>query len=290
MNSTAEDRLAMVDTRHVSQSLSFPLSVSFYQDAGNRYFANGNYPIALELFTRAIDAIMLGVGPTPSPDAGQLHILFSNRSATFAAMRNFQLALEDAEQVIHMQPSWPKGYFRKGSALEGLVQFNEAQAAYEAGLAIDPKDPFLVKAAADLKTLLEELKSTQAEMCQSPNPDADRFELMVRWLKQGGARFPRLYLQYYSQDHRGVHCLSNIPSDEIILYVPHHLIMTSGVAMESPIGRKIVDAQIDLRSKHSYLAAYLLQEKAKGKESFWEPYISSLPQCQYTHRRIEASR
>jgi hypothetical protein len=56
------------------------------------------------------------------------------------------------------------------------------------------------------------------------------------------------------------------------------MIMTSQVAMESPIGKKIVDAQLDLRSKHSYLASYLLQEKHKGAESYWAPYIASLPQ------------
>jgi histone-lysine N-methyltransferase SETD3 len=77
---------------------------------------------------------------------------------------------------------------------------------------------------------------------------------MVRWLRDGGAKFPRLYLQYYSEDYRGVHCLSRIPSDEIILFVPHHMVMTSQVALESPIGKAMLDAQLELRSKHSYLA------------------------------------
>jgi hypothetical protein len=35
---------------------------------------------------------------------------------------------------------------------------------------------------------------------------------------------------------------------------------------------------VDLRSKHSYLAAYLLQEKHKGTKSFWSPYMRILPQ------------
>ena len=40
-------------------------------------------------------------------------------------------------------------------------------------------------------------------------------------------------------------------------------------AQESQLGRKIVASGVDLRSTHSYLAAYLLQEKAKGTKSYW---------------------
>lgn len=127
---------------------------------------------------------------------------------------------------------------------------------------------------------------------------------MIDWLKQGGAQFPRLYLQYYSEDYRGVHTLSTIPPDEIILFVPFNMIMTSEVAKEAGIGKQIVDARIgieqlvqslvlwlcyvshslvcvcaiELRSKHSYLASYLLQEKRKGAQSMWYPYIRCLPQ------------
>jgi histone-lysine N-methyltransferase SETD3 len=52
--------------------------------------------------------------------------------------------------------------------------------------------------------------------------------------------------------------------------------MTSEVAKASDIGKKIVSSGVDLRSKHSFLASYLLQEKAK-KSSFWDPYIIILP-------------
>ena len=35
--------------------------------------------------------------------------------------------------------------------------------------------------------------------------------------------------------------------------------------------------RVELRSKHSILACYLLDEKRKGKASRWFPYISTLP-------------
>jgi len=53
--------------------------------------------------------------------------------------------------------------------------------------------------------------------------------------------------------------------------------MTSDVAKESEIGKKIINSGCKLRSTHSFLAAYLCQEKHKGKASYWYPYISILP-------------
>jgi histone-lysine N-methyltransferase SETD3 len=108
----------------------------------------------------------------------------------------------------------------------------------------------------------------------------DRFRRMLDWLERGKARFPKLYLQYYSEDFRGVHCNAHIPEDEIILQVPLSHIMTSEVAKESAIGLQICTAEsagLELRSKHSYLAAYLLAERSRGVDSFWFSFISALP-------------
>jgi hypothetical protein len=87
-----------------------------------------------------------------------------------------------------------------------------------------------------------------------------------------------LFMRYYSEDYRGVHALTKIPTDDVILYVPYKYIMTSEVAKGSEIGKKIIASGVELRSTHSYLAAYLLQEKHKGKKSFWEPYLRILPE------------
>lgn len=179
------------------------------KDQGNRYFAAGNYPRAVDCFTRAIDTITLSSGSPAAPaDASsqQLHLLYSNRSATYNALKLYPEALRDAELTIAHAAQWAKGYFRKGSALEGLLQFPEAAQAYAAGLALDGNDPTLRKSSEDLAALMKELKITEAELAKHANPDADRFDLMVKWLKEGGGKFPRLYLQYYSEDYRGVHC------------------------------------------------------------------------------------
>ena len=71
--------------------------------------------------------------------------------------------------------------------------------------------------------------------------------------------------------------MATIAKDEDICYIPHDYIMTSDVAKASEIGQKIISSKVELRSKHSYLASYLLQEREKGSKSKWHVYISILP-------------
>lgn len=108
-------------------------------------------------------------------------------------------------------------------------------------------------------------------------PDADKYEVLLKWLKDGGSQYPNLLLKYYTVDYRGVHARRRLENDEIILEVPLPLIMTSEVARASEIGLKIEQSGCQLRSSHSWLASFLLQEKYRP-DSFWRPYIDTLPQ------------
>lgn len=74
-------------------------------------------------------------------------------------------ALEDAEACIAANPSWAKGFSRKGAALHKLQRLTEAVAAYEEGLKIDP-------ANAALKSGLED-----AQRAMASNPFSD----IVSW-------------------------------------------------------------------------------------------------------------
>lgn len=249
-------------------SLEPAVNIGAYKEKGSKAFAAQQFVEALEFFTTALKE-----DPTN-------HTIYSNRSATYMALKDYDKALEDANKTIQFKPDWPKGYYRQGAALEQLLRYPEAYSAFQAGLKIAPDDASLLAASGELNTLLEELKFTENELQQAGNPDSDVFTRMVHWLKDGGAIFPKLYLQYYGQDYRGVHCLTKVPIDDMVLYVPFQYIMTSEVAKESDIGRAITESGVDLRSKHSYLAAYLLQEKHKkgsSQPSFWEPYLNILP-------------
>jgi len=54
------------------------------------------------------------------------HVLYSNRSGSYASLKNFDKALEDANKTVELNPSWGKGYSRKGTALHGLGDLGSA--------------------------------------------------------------------------------------------------------------------------------------------------------------------
>lgn len=61
------------------------------------------------------------------------HVFFSNRSACYLGRREADKALSDAEECVRLKPDWAKGYVRKGAALHGLGQLDDAAKAYEEG-------------------------------------------------------------------------------------------------------------------------------------------------------------
>ncbi|OJJ48125.1 hypothetical protein ASPZODRAFT_1522014 [Penicilliopsis zonata CBS 506.65] len=93
---------------------------------GNKAFSAKDYPTAIEKFTQAIEL-------DPSN-----HILYSNRSAVYAAQTEYQKALDDADKATELKPDWSKGWLRKGAANRGLGDLLAAHDAYEEALKLEP--------------------------------------------------------------------------------------------------------------------------------------------------------
>jgi len=126
------------------------------KDQGNKAFAAKDWDKAIDLFSQAI-AI-----------DGKNHVLYSNRSAAYAGKKDWSLALKDADKCIEVNPTWSKGYARKGAALHGAKSFDEAIAAYEAGLKIEDTAP--------LRKGLQEVKDAKAsEGEKGDNPLGNMF-------------------------------------------------------------------------------------------------------------------
>ena len=73
------------------------------------------------------------------------------------------------------------------------------------------------------------------------HPERKRFDRMLKWLADGGAKFDKLKIRYYTEDYRGVHAARDIRKGEIILYVPKPLIITLEMAIASPVGKKMYE-------------------------------------------------
>ncbi|KAL8606237.1 hypothetical protein ACOMHN_012869 [Nucella lapillus] len=126
---------------------------------GNKCFERREFQCAAHLYSEAISLY----------DAD--HLLFSNRSHTYASLQQYEKALEDAEHVVAMRPDWPKGYFRLGNALYGLGRNEDAVMAFLQCLALD-SDILLAK-----ENLSRSLRMILSE--QQQGYDASKFQAVV---------------------------------------------------------------------------------------------------------------
>ncbi|KAH7818657.1 putative Serine/threonine-protein phosphatase 5 [Monocercomonoides exilis] len=89
------------------------LSADEWKARGNKHFNEGKYNEAIECYDKAIEI---------SPSAP----LYSNRSLCNIRLENYGYAVQDATLAIKTDPTFQKGYYRRGCAYLQLKQFNEA--------------------------------------------------------------------------------------------------------------------------------------------------------------------
>ncbi|XP_045926524.1 tetratricopeptide repeat protein 31 isoform X2 [Micropterus dolomieu] len=94
-------------------------------EKGIKLVQEGQYTQAVSMFTEAIKC-------DPKD-----YRFFGNRSYCYYCLEQYPQALADAERSIQQAPDWPKGHFRKGSALMGMKRYSEAERAMEQVLKLD---------------------------------------------------------------------------------------------------------------------------------------------------------
>lgn len=94
-------------------------------EKGIKLVQEGQYAHAASMFTEAIKC-------DPKD-----YRFFGNRSYCYYCLEQYPQALVDAERSIQLAPDWPKGHFRRGSALMGMKRYSEAEKAMEQVLIFD---------------------------------------------------------------------------------------------------------------------------------------------------------
>ncbi len=88
----------------------------------------------------------------------------------------------------------------------------------------------------ETKKEIEEDNSIPAD-----HPERQRFDKLLKWLKEGGSEFDKLKIRYYTADYRGVHAARDIKKGETIFYIPKEQIITLEMAFASPVGKKMYE-------------------------------------------------
>jgi stress-induced-phosphoprotein 1 len=119
------------------------MSAAEWKAKGNAALQAGNTQEAIDAYTKAIEC------------DGTNHVFYSNRSAAYLSQGDGENALADANKCIEINGTWAKGFTRKGAALHSLKRYEDATAAYNDGLKVEPGN-------AGLKSGLKEVESAMA--------------------------------------------------------------------------------------------------------------------------------
>ncbi|XP_073047843.1 hsp70-Hsp90 organizing protein 3-like [Primulina eburnea] len=136
------------------------------REKGNQFFKEQKYPDAVRHYTEAIKR-------NPKDPKS-----YSNRAACYTKLGAMPEGLKDAEKCIELDPTFPKGYNRKGAIQFFMKEYQKALETYREGLKHDPRNQELldgikrcveqINKASRGDLTPEELKERQAKGMQDP--------------------------------------------------------------------------------------------------------------------------
>jgi len=116
------------------------------KEQGNELFKTHQYPEAIKMYTEAIKR-----NPTD-------HALYSNRANTYTKLGALPQALEDCDKCINLNPSFVKGYIRKGLIQFQMKDYTKAISTYEKGLEYDQNNVELIEG---LQKVMQKVREAQ---------------------------------------------------------------------------------------------------------------------------------
>ncbi|XP_045499611.1 actin-histidine N-methyltransferase [Colias croceus] len=102
-------------------------------------------------------------------------------------------------------------------------------------------------------------------------------EKYVNWLKENGAEFEGVEIAEFAGYDLGLKALKEFQEDSLILTIPQKVMMTEKDAHKSELSEFIKRDPLMQNMPNVTLALFLLLEKSKP-DSFWKPYIDTLPE------------
>ncbi|CAN6252531.1 unnamed protein product [Urochloa humidicola] len=102
------------------------------REKGNEFFKQQKYPEAIKHYTEALRR---------NPKDPRV---YSNRAACYTKLGAMPEGLKDAEKCLELDPTFTKGYTRKGAIQFFMKEYDKAMETYQAGLKLDPSNQELL--------------------------------------------------------------------------------------------------------------------------------------------------
>ena len=103
------------------------------------------------------------------------HVLYSNRCTAYIALDQYDKAMEDADECVRLQPSWAKGYLRRGSVFFRMNQLERAEQVLKEGLELDPTNDALKKELEAVMNAIAERMARQRESLEAKERAIEAF-------------------------------------------------------------------------------------------------------------------
>ena len=209
-----------------------------------------SYDLAIEYYTKNI-----------KKDKNNTSLIIK-RAICYLAKNLYNFALEDALSTLKINNNFDKGYYI--ACLCYLEMYN-----------IEMAEKYCRNKDQKLKSLIEEKKKN----LYNQTIKFKNYPIYITFLKElykNNAFFPKLEIQFFSDDYRGVTAKSPIKKDEIILTVPKECLISLELVLNTEYGKKIGEFMYnELTSpKHCLLSSFILFEKNNPK---WKFYFDLLP-------------
>ena len=216
------------------KKLNIPKNKKFqledYKEKNNPY---KSYDLAIDYYSKNI-----------KKDKNNISLIIK-RAICYLAKNLYNFALKDALNSLEINKNFEKGYYI--ASLCYLEMYN-----------IEMAEKYCKTKDQRLKNLIEERKKN----IYNKTIKFKYYPLYINFLKElykNNAYFPKLEINFFSDNYRGVIAKSPIKKDEIILSIPKECLISLELVLESEYGKKIGEIMFnELTSpKHCLLLFYL---------------------------------
>ena len=133
------------------------------KDEGNAALKDGHYTEAIHHYSTALSHL---------PNNA---IVLSNRALAYIKVENYGLAIQDATHAIEADPSYPKGYYRRGTAEFALGRAKAARKDFRNVCKLRPKDKDARAKLSECEKAVREAAFAAAILSEESAPLSDTF-------------------------------------------------------------------------------------------------------------------